>query len=111
MFAGRFPEIITAAEATGATWHVAIRGAAGGRPCIVLSPRRDVGFGLRVNETFTMVQGLHYKKYRIDALYSKEQNDEFIKALVLRCTLADWSRDDIFSEPQLSWNTAKKRRR
>ncbi len=102
-FSGRFPEIVTTIETTGATWRVSMQGAAGKLPCIVVAPRHDVGFGLRINELFTVIQGLDRKKYRIDALFSSEQNESFIKELTRRLTLANWSRDNIFEEPQISW--------
>jgi hypothetical protein len=95
-FAGRFPDIAALITSTGGAWRVAPQGA-NGQPCIVVAPRHGVGFGLKINALFTVVQ-LNRKKYRIDAFYSQEQNDSFIKELTRRLTLANWSRDNILEE-------------
>ncbi|MGC1861505.1 MAG: hypothetical protein WA733_10370 [Methylocystis sp.] len=96
-FAGRFPDIAALITATGGAWRVALRGAAG-LPCIVVAPRHGNGFGLKFNELFTVISGLDRRKYRIDALFSQEQNDSFISELTRRLTLANWSRDDVFEK-------------
>jgi hypothetical protein len=102
-FATRFPEIAATIAAAGGTWRVSPQGAAWKQPCVVVAPRHGNGFGLRINELFTVIQGLDRKKYRIDALFSQEQNDSFIAELARRLTLANWSRDNIFEEPKISW--------